>query len=340
MSHPRRFCIIGAGAIGGFTGARLALGGEDVTFIARGRNLEAIAAGGLRVRHADGREERATSVRATDSWESAGEFDVVLVALKAYQLPEVAHRIEGLCHAGTIVVPMQNGIPFWYFHGHGGAHAGRTVESVDPGGRIRDAIPAHRIVGCVVYVAAEHIAPGEVRHIANNRFQLGEIAGPNGERVQALADAFTRSGLQPTLFDDIRAETWLKVWGNVSFNPISALTRSTLSHICDDPHGYALAAQMMREAQQVAAGFGVTFRITLEKRIEGAARVGAHKTSMLQDLEAGRELEIDALVGSVIELGEVAGVQTPTIRAVYNAVKLLSAGSAPVRLPPADPGRR
>ena len=319
-----RFCLIGAGAIGGFVGARLALAGEDVTFVARGRTLDAIEAGGMRVVHADGREERA-AVRAMAAADAAGPFDVVILALKAHQVGEVAARVEPLCHADTVAIPMQNGVPFWYFDGHGGALAGRAVEAVDPGGRIRDAIPARRVVGCVVYVACEQSAPGVVRHVSGDRFVLGELDGAATPRVKRIADAFARAGLQSPIIDDIRAEVWLKLWGNLAFNPISALTRATLGGICADTHGRALAAQMMREAQEVAGRLGIAFRVPLDKRIEAAARVGAHKTSMLQDVESGRPLEVDALVGSVVELGELVGVATPTITAVYRAAKLLDA---------------
>ncbi|MGZ5097217.1 MAG: 2-dehydropantoate 2-reductase [Usitatibacter sp.] len=318
-----RFCIIGAGAIGGFVGAKLALAGEEVTFIARGRNLDAINANGMRVFYGDGREESASNVEATDNYEGAGTFDVIVLAMKAHHVADVAPRLAILCHEDSIVVTMQNGIPFWYFQNHGGALAGRAVQSVDPGGIVRDAIPARRILGCVVYAAAELVAPGQVVHIQGDRFPMGELDGSKGERVQRVADAFVRAGLKSPILDDLRAEIWLKLWGNHTFNPISALTHATLSDICEDPHGHALASQMMREAQAVAEKLGIAFRVSLEKRIEGAAKVGRHKTSMLQDVEAGRAIEVDALVGSVVELGELTGVPTPTIKAIYLAAKLL-----------------
>jgi 2-dehydropantoate 2-reductase len=317
-----RFCIVGAGAIGGFVGAKLALGGEEVVFIARGRNLEAINAGGMKVFYRDGREEVA-QVRATDDYASAGTFDVVVLAMKAHQVVAVVDKLPALFHDTTVVIPMQNGIPFWYFHGHGGELAGRTVETVDPGGILKSSIPAERLIGCVVYPAAELIAPGTVVHIEGERFPLGELDGSMSERVQAISAAFVKGGLKSPVLDNVRAEMWLKLWGNLTFNPISALTHATLVDICEDPHGRELAAQMMREAQAVAEKFGITFRVTLDKRIEGAAKVGKHKTSMLQDVEAGRSLELDALVGSVVELGQLAGVPTPTIAAIWRAAKLL-----------------
>lgn len=317
-----RFCIVGAGAIGGFVGAKLALGGEEVVFIARGRNLEAINASGMKVFYRDGREEVAR-VAATDDYSSAGRFDVVVLAMKAHQVVAVVEKLPALFHDDTVVIPMQNGIPFWYFHGHGGELAGRTVETVDPGGVLKNAIDARRIIGCVVYPAAELTAPGTVVHIEGERFPLGELDGSLSERVQAISAAFVKGGLKSPVLDNVRAEMWLKLWGNLTFNPISALTHATLVDICEDPHGRELAAQMMREAQAVAEKLGITFRVSLEKRIEGAAKVGKHKTSMLQDVEAGRALELDALVGSVVELGQLAGVPTPTIAAIWRAAKLL-----------------
>ncbi len=320
-----RFCIVGAGAIGGFVGAKLALGGEEVTFIARGKNLQAINAGGMKIFYRDGREEIASHVRATDDYYRAGQFDVVILALKAHQVGAVAPLLAPLYHQHTVVIPMQNGIPFWYFVNHGGELAGRTVETVDPGGKVKDSIPAERIVGCVVYPATELTAPGTVVHIEGDRFPIGELDNSKSERAQRISEAFVRAGLKCPLLDDVRAEMWLKLWGNLTFNPISALTHATLQDICENPHGNALASQMMREAQAVAEKLGITFRVPLEKRIEGARKVGKHKTSMLQDVEAGRPIEVDALVGSVVEMGEIAGVPTPTIRAIYQAAKLLDA---------------
>jgi 2-dehydropantoate 2-reductase len=319
-----RFCVIGAGAIGGFVGARLALGGHDVTILARGRTLEAIRAGGIEVREPDGSVHRA-AVRAIDAAEGKERFDVVMLALKAYDVAAVASRVEALCHDQAMVVPLQNGIPFWYFNDHGGALAGTAIESVDPGGRIRDAIPAHRIVGAVVYAACEQAAPGKIVHVNNQRLILGEPDGSTSARIQALAAACEDAGFQAPVIPDIRNEIWLKVWGNLSFNPVSALTGATLSGICTDPQGRELVAQMMREASEVAAKLGVAFRMSIDKRIEGAQRVGAHKTSMLQDVEAGRAMEVDALVGAVVELGGLVGVATPTISAIYRAAKLLDA---------------
>ncbi len=317
-----RFCIVGAGAIGGFLAARLALAGEEVTVIARGATLEAIGAQGLRIVHADGREERAP-VRATHDPAAVGEVDVVALAVKAHQLPDVVRSAAPLLERAGLVVPMQNGIPFWYFHAHGGGLAGRIVESVDPGGVVSRGIDARRVIGCVVYTAAERTAPGCVAHFAGNRFLLGELDGARSARLQSLCAALEAAQLAAPMLDDVRAEVWLKLWGNLAFNPISALTGATLAGICGDPVGRALACAMMGEAQAVAEAHGIRMRVSLEKRIEASARVGGHKTSMLQDVEARRPLEADAIVGAVVEMGELVGVPTPTIRAIYQAVKLL-----------------
>jgi 2-dehydropantoate 2-reductase len=316
-----RICIVGAGAIGGYLGARLALAGEDVTFIARGENLAAIRANGVRILHPDG--EQAARVDATDDFETAGRFDAVMITLKTHQVAQVAARIESLCDADTVVVPMQNGLPFWYFNGHGGALAGRALESVDPGGAIRDAIPTRRIIGCVVFIAAQRVAPGVVRYMGNNRFTIGELDGSHSPRIAAISQAFARAGFEAPILEDIRSEVWLKIWGNVSFNPISALTHATLSDICGDADGRDLVTRMMAETQAVAQKLGVTFRLSIDKRIDAAARVGRHKTSMLQDVEAGQSLAIDALVGSVVEVGALVGVPTPAIHAIYQATKVL-----------------
>lgn len=320
-----KFCIVGAGAIGGFVGAKLAAAGEDVTFIARWKNLEAIRTRGMTVKFHDGSVLEAKNAKASDSTASVGHVDCVILALKTHQVEAMVHQLEPLYGPKTTVITMQNGIPFWYFVKHGGAHEGTRVRAVDPGGVCLDGIPAERIIGCVVYPASELIAPGVVKHIEGERFPLGEIDGTISNRVKDLSDVFAKAGLKAPVLDNIRNEIWLKLWGNLTFNPISALTHATLQDICEDTFGRELATNMMREAQAVAEKLGASFRVPLEKRIEGAAKVGRHKTSMLQDVEAGRAIEIDALVGSVVELGELVQVPTPTIRAMYQASKLLAA---------------
>ena len=319
-----KIAVIGAGAIGGLVGAKLALAGEDVTFIVRGDNLAAIGARGFRLVASDGTQQVASNVVATDRYDHAGPQDVVVLAMKAHQLEAVASDVPKLFGPETVVVTMQNGIPYWYFHKHGGVLEGTVVRSVDPEGVIGARIPAQRVLGCVVYPASELVAPGVVRHIEGDRFPIGELDGSTSERAQRVSDCFARAGFKSPVLADIRAELWLKLWGNLSFNPISGLAHSTLADICRYPLSRELAAAMMREAQAVAHKLGIEFRVTLEKRIAGAEKVGSHKTSMLQDIEAGRAPEIDALVGAVIELARLTETPTPHIDTVYSLVKLLA----------------
>jgi 2-dehydropantoate 2-reductase len=318
-----KICIVGAGAIGGYVGARLALSGADVTLIVRGKNLEAIRANGLRLIAADGAEQAVRNVRATASFAEARAHDALILGMKAHQVEAVIEEAGHLLHERSIIVPMQNGIPWWYFQRHGGPFEGRRIESVDPNGAIMQAFDPRRIIGCVVYPACALIAPGVVRHIEGDRFPLGELDGTTTERAMRLSEAFQKCGLKAPVLDNIRAEIWLKLWGNLTFNPISALSHATLVDICQFPPARELAANMMREAERVANRLGIEFRVPLEKRIAGAERVGKHKTSMLQDVEAGRDPEIDALVGTVIELGRLTGTPTPHIDTAYALVKLL-----------------
>src|SRR5438128_1427666 len=319
-----KIAIIGAGASGGYVGVNLALGGEDVTFIVRGANLDAIRRNGMKLVMSDGSEHVASRVKATNDYAAAGPQDMVILAMKAHQLESVANDVPKLFGPETIVVTMQNGIPYWYFHKHGGELAGSIVHSVDPTGVIGRNIPAERVIGCVVYPASELIAPGVVKHIEGDRFPVGELDGARSVRVSRVSECFTKAGFKAPILDGIRAEIWLKLWGNLTFNPISALTRSTLVDICQYPRTRELAAAMMTEAQTIAHKLGITFRVGLEKRIAGAEKVGKHKTSMLQDVEAGRAPEIDALVGSVVELGRLTQTPTPHIDTVYALVKLLA----------------
>jgi 2-dehydropantoate 2-reductase len=319
-----KIAIIGAGAIGGLVGAKLALAGEDVTFIVRGRNLETIREHGIKLVTADGWEHTASDVRATDDYAQAGPQDLVILAMKAHQVEPVVAELPKLLGPETAIVTMQNGIPYWYFQRHGGRFEGTRVSSVDPQGAILAGIPAERVIGCVVYPASELLAPGVVRHVEGNRFPLGELDGTVTPRVQAIAQCFEKAGFKAPVLDNIRSEIWLKLWGNLSFNPISSLTHSTLEDICRYPLSRGLAASMMREAQEVAHKLDISFRVPLEKRIAGAEKVGKHKTSMLQDVEAGREPEIDALVGSVVELARLTDTPTPHIDAVHGLVKLLA----------------
>ncbi|HTX04531.1 MAG TPA: 2-dehydropantoate 2-reductase [Steroidobacteraceae bacterium] len=318
-----RIAIIGAGAIGGFVGAQLAHAGEDVTFIARGATLEALKARGIRLTLNDGTEKVVPRVRATADYSQAGPHDVVVLAMKAHQVEAVARDVPRLFGPDTVVVPMQNGIPFWYFHRHGGIFEGRAVRSVDPTGSICEHIPCERVIGCVVYPATELLAPGVVRQIEGNKFPLGDLDGSDSARVKRLSECFTRGGLQAPVVPDIRAEVWLKLWGNMTFNPMSALSRATLAAICQFPPTRELARAMMAEAQAVAGRLDITFRVPIEKRIAGAERVGHHKTSMLQDVEARRPLETDALLGSVIELARMTETPTPHLDSIFALTKLL-----------------
>jgi 2-dehydropantoate 2-reductase len=318
-----KIAIIGAGAIGGFIGAQLAHAGEDVTFIARGATLEGLKTRGIRLMMSDGSEIAVPRIKATSDYSAAGPQDVVVLALKAHQVEAVAADVPKLFGPNTVVVPMQNGIPFWYFHRHGGALAESPVTSVDPTGVIRENIPCERVIGCVVYPATELIAPGVIKQIEGNRFPVGDLDGTESERVRRVSECFIRGGLQSPILADIRAEIWLKLWGNMTFNPISALSRATLAAICQYPPTRELARAMMTEAEVIATKLGITFRVPIEKRIAGAERVGRHKTSMLQDVEAGRPLETDALLGSVIELGRMTDTPTPHLDSVFALTKLL-----------------
>ena len=319
-----KVAVIGAGAIGGLVGSRLAAAGEDVTFMVRGANLEAIRAKGVKLVERDGAEQVVRDVHASNDYAAAGPQDLVVLAVKAHQVGSVAADVPRLFGPDTTVVTMQNGIPYWYFHEHGGALAGSRVESVDPDGRLLALIPPARVIGCVVYPASELLEPGVIQHVEGNRLPVGELDGRVSERVEAVSAALQRAGFKAPVLDDIRSEIWLKLWGNLTFNPISALTQSTLEDICRFPLSRELAAAMMREAQEVAGKLGITFRVSLEKRIAGAESVGKHKTSMLQDIEAGRAPEIDALVGAVVELGRKTGTPTPHIDAVHALVMLLA----------------
>jgi 2-dehydropantoate 2-reductase len=322
--EPLKIAIIGVGAIGGYVGIRLALAGEDVTFIARGANLAALRSRGIRLVTAEGDEQAVAQVKATDDYAAAGPQDMVILAMKAHQVEAVALDVPKLFGPDTVVVPMQNGIPYWYFHRYPGAFAGTQVHSVDPTGLIGKHIPCERVIGCVVYPAAELLSPGVIKHVEGNRFPVGEPDGTSSARVKRVSECFIRGGLQAPVLGDIRAEIWLKLWGNLTFNPISALSRATLADICGYPPSRAVAAAMMSEAQIVANKLGITFRVSLEKRIAGAERVGHHKTSMLQDVESARTLEIDALLGSVVELARLTDTPTPHIDTVYALTKLLA----------------
>jgi len=319
-----KYAIVGAGAIGGYLGAKLGLAGEDVTFIARRKNLAAIKARGFRLVLPDGSEQHASSVRAVQDMAEAGPQDVVLLTTKAHQVRELLPGLRALFGPATMVVTMINGVPWWYFQKLGGPYDGRTLSSVDPDGALAAGIETERIIGSIVYPASELVEPGVVKVIEGNRFTLGELDGQRTPRIEALSKSMMAAGFKAPMSRDIRSEIWVKLWGNLSFNPISALTHATLEEICRFPLSRELASRMMTEAKAVGERLGVEFKVSLEQRIAGAEAVGAHKTSMLQDVEHGRALELQALVGSVVELARITDTPTPTIDAIYAATALLA----------------
>ena len=313
-----RICIYGAGAIGGYLGVQLALAGEDVTLIARGPHLAAMRQNGLKLL-IDG-EERVAHPRCTDDPAQVGPQDYVIVTLKAHSVPGVVDAMQPLLGPDTAVVTATNGVPWWYFYGLEGQWRDHRLESVDPGGAQWDKIGPERAIGCVVYPATEVAEPGVIRHLDGNRFTLGEPTGDKTERVQALSRALISAGFRAPV-RDIRDELWVKLWGNLTFNPISALTLETLDVVATDPGTRGVARAMMLEAQAIGEKVGVRFKVDVDRRIDGAAAVGAHRTSMLQDLDKGRPMEIDALVSAVQEMGRLVDLPTPTVDVVLALVR-------------------
>ena len=318
-----KFCIVGAGAIGGYLGARLALAGEEVSLIARGPHLAAIQRDGLKLQMGDGPVEPVPGVKAFADMAEAGPQDCVVLTLKTHSVPGIVRPMRALYGPHTSVVLMQNGVPWWYFKRHGGPYEGRRLESVDPGGVIEENLEIERVIGSVVYPAAELAAPGVVRHVEGDRFSLGEPDKSRSARILRLSATFQRAGLRAPVRTNLRSEIWIKVWGNVVFNPLAALTGATLEEICRDPHTRALARDAMTEAAAIAEKLGIRFGVTLDQRIAGAEKIGAHKPSMLQDIETKRPTEVDAVVGAVVELGQVTDVPTPVCQTLYRAMKLL-----------------
>jgi ketopantoate reductase/2-keto-4-pentenoate hydratase/2-oxohepta-3-ene-1,7-dioic acid hydratase in catechol pathway len=308
----KKICVVGAGAIGGLLAAKFALSGEDVTVIDQGAHLAAIQKNGLKLEWHDNKPAE------------AGKQDIVVLAVKAHFLDQVVRDIDSMLGPDTVVLTVQNGLPWWYFQRLGGQYDNHRLESLDPSGVLTKHIDPKRIIGCVVYPAAAAIAPGVIHHVEGDRFPIGELDGKETPRVRELHDVFIKAGLKSMVLPDIRSEIWLKAWGNLSFNPISALTHATLVDICQFAETRELAATMMKEAQDIAQKLGVTFRVTIDKRIAGAEAVGAHKTSMLQDVEAGRSLETEALIGSILEMARLTNTAAPAIESVYALVKLLN----------------
>ena len=314
--------IVGAGAVGAYIGARLTLIGVDVTLVARGPQLEAIRERGVQVQSRTGDFQARPKICATLA--EVGPVEVVFLGVKAHSLPQLAPQLKAVLAANTTVVSTQNGVPWWFFENFAGDWNGLRLERVDPGGIISAAIDARRVIGSIVYFSTEVIAPGVIRHIEGNRISLGEPDGTRSERLRQIADALVASGLRAPITAHIRNEIWVKLLGNVAFNPLSALTGATLGQMVRDPDVSNLAREMMREAQAVAARLGLDLPISIEQRMEGAKKVGEHKTSMLQDLEAQRPLELEAIVGAIVELGQRIGVPMPHTRTIYSATKLLA----------------
>jgi 2-dehydropantoate 2-reductase len=315
-----KVCIFGAGAIGGYMGVKLAKAGADVSLVARGPHLAAMQEKGLTL--IEEGETTTVPVTASDDPAALGVQDYVIVTLKAHSVPPVVSKMAPLIGPHTTIVSGVNGVPWWYFHKLEGAHEGTRLDSVDPGNVQWDGFGPNRVLGCVVYPAAEVIEPGVIKHIEGNRFSLGEPDGSKSDRAQALSKILANAGLKAPVRPKLRDEIWVKLWGNLSFNPISALTHATLDVLCTDEGTRAVARNMMVEAQEIAERLGVKFPIDVDRRIAGGAAVGAHRTSMLQDLDQGRPMEIDALVASVQELGRVTGVPTPTIDTVLGLIRL------------------
>lgn len=314
-----KVCIYGAGAIGGYVGVQLKRAGVDVSLVARGPHLEAMKANGLKLL-IDG-EERVEHIPCSDNPADLGPQDYVIVALKGHSVPGVVDAMQPLLGNDTAVVTAVNGVPYWYYYKHGDHLEGKILESIDPGGKQWTGLRPERAIGCIVYPATEVVEPGVIKHVYGDKFPLGEPSGEITDRVTKLSQAFEAGGLRAPVLPNIRDELWLKLWGNLCFNPISALTYATLDTIASDPGTRAVAKSMMLEAQEIAVQSGVNFRVGVERRIDGAGAVGAHKTSMLQDLERSRAMEIDPLVTVVQEMGRLAGIPTPTIDIVLALVK-------------------
>ena len=315
-----KVCIFGAGAIGGYMGVKLAKAGADVSLVARGPHLAAMQEKGLTL--IEEGETTTVPVTASDDPAALGVQDYVIVTLKAHSVPPVVSKMASLIGPNTTIVSGVNGVPWWYFHKLEGTHEGTRLQSVDPGNVQWDGFGPDRVLGCVVYPAAEVIEPGVIKHIEGNRFSLGEPDGSKSERALALSKILSNAGLKAPVRPKLRDEIWVKLWGNLSFNPISALTHATLDVLCTDEGTRAVARNMMVEAQEIAERLGVKFPIDVDRRIAGGAAVGAHRTSMLQDLDQKRPMEIDALVASVQELGRVTDVATPTIDTVLGLIRL------------------
>ena len=319
--------IFGAGAIGGYMGVKLAQIGTDVSLVARGPHLEAMKKNGLRL--IEGESDLRVPVEASENPEDLGFQDYLIITLKAHSVPSIIEKVRPLVNEKTTIVSGVNGIPWWYFHKIGGEFEGAKLASVDPGNVQWDSFGPSKVLGCVVYPAAEVLEPGVIKHIEGNRFSLGEPDGSKSDRALKLSKVLSEAGLKAPVRPKLRDEIWVKLWGNLSFNPISALTHATLDVLCTDIGTREVARKMMLEAQSIAEKLGVKFPIDVERRIDGGAAVGAHRTSMLQDLDQGRPMEVDALVTSVQELGRITNTPTPVIDIVLSLIKLRAKSANP-----------
>jgi len=316
MIDKPKICIVGCGAIGGLLAAHLSTSGADVHVIDRGKQLAAIQANGLTLLSAGGEPKLRTQVSAGESFNLPPQ-DFIFLAVKSHQLAEIASQLHPMIKPETAIVSLQNGLPWWYFQRHGGALDGTQLTSTDPGGIISSHICKESIIGCIAYPAATLCQPGVIRHIEGLRFPIGELDGSRSSRCETLSQVLTNSGLKSPILEDIRSEIWLKLWGASAFNPLSMLTGTTMAEICRNPSDRSRIIDMMCETEQVANKLGIVFRVGMDKRLSGAERVGNHKTSTLQDLEAGRKTELEAILGSVIEAGQLGGIDTPSLSEIY-----------------------
>lgn len=318
-----RVAVLGAGAIGAYVGAALARGGADVSLIARGAHLEAIRERGVSVLSARG--DFTARVPATDHPGEVGPVDYVFLGVKAYTYADCAALLAPLLADHTAVIAAQNGVPWWYFHAHGGPYDGRRIEAVDPGGAVSVAIPAARAIGCVVYCSTAIEAPGVIRHYEGTRFSIGEPDRSTSERCLEFAAAMKAGGLKCPVEPDLRADIWIKLMGNAVLNPLSVLTRATMEQMCRHPGTRALARNVMEEVVAIATALGEVVDVSIDRRLDGAEAVGAHKTSMLQDFEAGKRLELEAIVGAVVELADLTGIAAPHLKDLHSTTELLAA---------------
>lgn len=329
MTPPpkRTICIVGAGAIGGLLGVHLSLRGHTVSFLARGAHLQAMqSAHALKLIRADGTHvQSAPGCRFTASLSELTPHDVVILGLKTHQIASVLPHLHHVVGEDTVILTTQNGIPWWYFQEYEGPveYRDRTVEAVDPRGVLKEGIDARKIIGSVVYPAAYISEPGVVTHVEGVRFPVGELRGGRTERVVGVSEMLVDAGLKSPVLDDVRGELWLKLWGTVAVNPLSALTHATLDRLCTVPEGRGVVMDVMREVESVANRLGSSMRLPIERRVDGAARVGRHKTSMLQDVEMGKEMEVETIIGAVVELAMIGGVDVPCVQTVYGTIRML-----------------